>query len=120
MVTRFGIGLALVALASLAAPSALAQRRPGPNASAPDFNRPIDAGSWGGVVRSGPGQNYARLTALREGERVALLFNTGIVWNDFPWFLIRFRDNQLGFMWGGILCSRGAQVAGTYQTCRSD
>jgi hypothetical protein len=116
MTMRFGIGLASLALASLAAPAALAQARP--NASAPDFNRPIDAGSWGGIVRSGPGQNYARLTALREGERVALLFNTGIVWNDFPWFLIRFRDDQLGFMWGGILCSRGAQVAGTYQRCR--
>lgn len=118
MATRFGTGLASLALACLVGAPALAQSRPGPNASAPDFNRPIDAGSWGGVVRSGPSQSYARLTALREGERVALLFNTGIVWNDYPWFLIRFRDNQLGFMWGGILCSRGAQVAGTYQTCR--
>src|ERR1044072_6405237 len=118
MTTRFGIGLASLALAFLVAPPALAQPRPGSNASAPDFNRPIDAGSWGGVVRSGPGQHYARLTALREGERVALLFNTGIMWNDFPWFLIRFRDGQLGFMWGGILCSRGAQATGTYQSCR--
>jgi hypothetical protein len=117
---RFGIGLAQVALASLAAPSGASQRRPAPSASAPDFNRPTDAGSWGGVVRSGPGQTYARLVALREGERVALLFNTGIMWNDYPWFLIRFRDGQLGFMWGGILCSRGAQVPGTYQTCHSN
>ena len=54
---------------------------------------------------------------LWEGERVTLLANTGVVWNEFPWFLIHYRDVQLGFMWGGILCSRGRQVTGTYQTC---
>jgi hypothetical protein len=108
--------LFVLALCLTAVPAS-AQRRPGPAASAPDFNRPIEAGSWGGVVRNGPGQSYARVVSLREGERVSLLFNTGIMWNEYPWFLIRFRDGQLGFMWGGILCSRGAQVTGTYQTC---
>jgi hypothetical protein len=114
MMTRTRLFLMLACL-GVAAP-ALSQPRAAP--SAPDFNRPIEAGSWGGVVRSGPGQSSARIVSLREGERVQLLFNTGIMWNDFPWFLIRFREGQLGFMWGGILCSRGAQVAGTYQTCR--
>ena len=107
----------LVLALCLSATPALAQPRRAP-ASAPDFNRPIEAGSWGGVVRNGPSQSNARITALREGEHVQLLFNTGIMWNDYPWFLIRFRDGQLGFMWGGILCSRGAQVTGTYQSCR--
>ncbi len=107
--------LLVLALCVSAAP-ALSQPRPNP--AAPDFNRPIEAGSWGGIVRNGPSQSNARITSLREGERVALLFNTGIMWNDYPWFLIRFRDGQLGFMWGGILCSRGAQVPGTYETCR--
>ena len=107
--------LLVLALSLVAAP-ALGQPRPAP--SAPDFNRPIEAGSWGGIVRSGPSQGNARLASLREGERVQLLFNTGIMWNDYPWFLIRFRDGQLGFMWGGILCSRGAQVTGTYERCR--
>lgn len=107
----------VLALCLAAAPGA-AQNRQRPAASAPDFDRPIEAGSWGGVVRNGPGQSHARLAALREGERVTLLFNTGIVWNDYPWFLIRYRDGELGFMWGGILCSRGARVTGTYQTCR--
>ena len=114
MKTRTRLCLILACLG--AAAPALSQPRAGP--SAPDFNRPIEAGSWGGVVRSGPSQSNARIVSLREGERVSLLFNTGIMWNDFPWFLIRFRDGQLGFMWGGILCSRGAQVTGTYQTCR--
>jgi hypothetical protein len=115
MAKRFGTGLAVAALAALGAP-ALGQSRPEP--AAPDFNRPIEAGSWGGIVRNGPSQSNARVAALREGERVSLLFNTGIIWNEYPWFLIRFRDGQLGFMWGGILCSRGAQVRGTFQTCR--
>ncbi len=115
MMTRTRLFLMLACL-GVAAP-ALSQPRAGPGPAAPDFNRPIEAGSWGGVVRSGPSQSNARLASLREGERVSLLFNTGIMWNDYPWFLIRFRDGQLGFMWGGILCSRGAQVTGTYRTC---
>ena len=117
MKTRTRLFLMLACLGAAAGP-VLAQNRTRPAASAPDFNRPIEAGSWGGIVRSGPSQSDARVASLREGERVSLLFNTGIVWNDYPWFLIRFRDGQLGFMWGGILCSRGAQVTGTYQRCR--
>jgi hypothetical protein len=81
------------------------------------WDQPVEAGSWGGIVRNGPGQTHARVVSLREGERVTLLFNTGVMWNDYPWFLIRFRDGQLGFMWGGILCSRNTPVAGVYQRC---
>jgi hypothetical protein len=102
-----------ICAAALAAMPAAAQR----NSAALSWDNPVEAGSWGGIVRNGPGQSHARLASLREGERVTLLANTGVVWNDYPWFLIRFRDGQLGFMWGGILCSRGAQVEGTYQRC---
>ena len=77
----------------------------------------VEAGSWGGIVRNGPGMNYARVAALREGERVSLLYNTGIVWNDYPWFLIRLSDGRLGFQWGGILCHRAVRVDGVYQRC---
>lgn len=105
----------LICAAALAAAPAAAQRAA--PAAAVSWENPVAAGSWGGVVRNGPGQSHARITALREGERVTLLANTGVVWNDYPWFLIRFRDGQLGFMWGGILCSRGAQVEGTFQRC---
>ena len=105
----------LICAAAMAAAPASAQR--GAPSAAVSWENPVEAGSWGGVVRNGPGQSHARVTALREGERVTLLANTGVVWNDFPWFLIRFRDGQLGFMWGGILCSRGPQVEGTYQRC---
>lgn len=105
----------LICAAALAAPQAQAQRNA--TSAAPGWENPVEAGSWGGIVRNGPGQSHARLASLREGERVTLLANTGVVWNDYPWFLIRFRDGQLGFMWGGILCSRGPQVEGTYQRC---
>lgn len=82
------------------------------------FDRPVAAGSWGGIVRSGPGMEHARLASLREGERVELLYNTGVVWDGYPWFLIRFRNGQLGFQWGGILCRLEVPVDGLYQTCR--
>ncbi|HTU11933.1 MAG TPA: SH3 domain-containing protein [Allosphingosinicella sp.] len=108
---HFGI---LAAALAIAVAPAQAQRN---QRSAVSWENPVEAGSWGGVVRNGPGQSHARVASLREGERVTLLANTGVVWNEFPWFLIRFRDGQLGFMWGGILCSRGRQVEGTYQSC---
>ncbi len=106
---KYATILALV----LGATAAAAQ---GPVA-APAFDRPIEAGSWGGIVRNGPGMNYARIASLREGERVSLLYNTGIVWNDYPWFLIRLSDGRLGFQWGGILCHRTVRVEGVYQRC---
>ena len=81
------------------------------------FARPVAAGSWGGVVRSGPGMDYPRIAALREGEPVTLLANTHIDRDGYPWFLIRFRGNQLGFQWGGILCRKDVPVDGVYQSC---
>ena len=110
------LGFVAVALAASLAPmQAQAQRNS--RAVEVTWENPVEAGSWGGIVRNGPGQSHARVVALREGERVTLLANTGVVWNEFPWFLIRYRDGQLGFMWGGILCSRGRPVTGTYQSC---
>jgi hypothetical protein len=81
------------------------------------FERPVAAGSWGGIVRAGPGMDYDRVASLREGEAVTLLANTHIERDGYPWFLIRFRGNQLGFQWGGILCRKDIPVAGVYETC---
>ena len=109
----------LIAALAIAAPMARAQTDTGPaRPQPPGFDRPIEAGSWGGIVRNGPGMNHARIALLREGERVTLLYNTGIVWNDYPWFLIRLSDGRLGFQWGGILCQRTVPVEGVYQRCR--
>ena len=109
----------LLMLAScFAAVPAAAQVRPGPASATPAFDRPVEAGSWGGIVRNGPGQSHARVASLREGERVSLLFNTGVMWNDYPWFLIRFRNGELGFQWGGILCRLETPVEGVFEACR--
>ena len=78
---------------------------------------PVEAGSWGGIVRSGPGQQYGKVTSLAEGERITLVARSGVWSNDYPWFEIRFRGNRRGFQWGGIICSIGDQVEGTYETC---
>lgn len=108
----------LIAALALGATAATAQTDTGPaRPAAPGFDRPIEAGSWGGIVRNGPGMNHARIAILQEGDRVTLLYNTGVVWNDFPWFLIRLPDGRLGFQWGGILCHRATPVEGVYQRC---
>jgi hypothetical protein len=108
----------MAALVGTGASLASAQTGPGRAAIEAAFDRPVAAGSWGGVVRSGPGMEHARIALLREGESVALLFNTGIMRDGYPWFLIRFRGDQLGFQWGGILCRLAVPVDGLYETCR--
>lgn len=110
--------IVIAALAALGASSVPAQRGPGRAAAEAGFDRPVAAGSWGGIVRSGPGMEHARVASLREGERVELLYNTGIMRDGYPWFLIRFRGGQLGFQWGGILCRLEVPVDGLYETCR--
>jgi membrane-bound inhibitor of C-type lysozyme len=75
------------------------------------------AGSWGGVVRSGPGMDFARVTSLPEGEPITVVANTGVVMNGYPWFKIRYRGKTTGFHWGGIMCAIGAPVTGLYEIC---
>jgi len=77
---------------------------------------PRKAKSWGGIVRSGPGQKYRKLASLREGEWITILKRTNKMFNGHPWFKIKYRG-RIGFKWGGILCSVGEQIEGTYQTC---
>jgi hypothetical protein len=108
----------IAALAGLGASLASAQTRPNRAPAEAGFDHPVAAGSWGGIVRNGPGMEHGRLASLREGERVELLYNTGIMWDGYPWFLIRFRNGQLGFQWGGILCRLELPVNGLYETCR--
>jgi len=77
---------------------------------------PRKAKSWGGVVRSGPGMKFKKRASLKEGEWITLLERTNKMMNGYPWFKIKYRG-RVGFKWGGILCSVGTQVEGTYQTC---
>lgn len=77
---------------------------------------PRQAKSWGGIVRSGPGQHYKKRASLKEGEWITLLGPTNDVMNNYPWFKIKYRG-RIGYQWGGIICSVGTHVEGTYQVC---
>lgn len=85
--------------------------------SGPDGALTVAGQSYGGVVRSGPSRSSARIGSLREGEPVTILADTGVVWNNYRWFRIRFRGNRTGFQWGGILCARRTLVPGIYKVC---
>ncbi|MEC9367616.1 MAG: MliC family protein [Pseudomonadota bacterium] len=77
---------------------------------------PFEAKSWGGIVRSGPGQHFARAASLAEGERITVLQRTPETFQDRPWFLIRYRGTT-GYHWGGIICPIGQAVDGTFEVC---
>jgi hypothetical protein len=75
------------------------------------------AKSWGGVVRSGPAMDSKKLASLTEGERILVIESSGVEMNGYPWFKIRYRGNNIGYQWGGIICPVGKPVAGTFQKC---
>lgn len=95
----------------------------GPAASQPAqqpqrYDYPMVAGTWGGIVRSGPGQDNDKVASLKEGEEVTLMGPPiAVTPNDFPWFEIAFRNGQTGYMWGGILCSTGAERPDLFRLC---
>ncbi len=78
---------------------------------------PILAGSWGGIVRAGPGKQHARLATLAEGESITLIEPTHVEQDGFLWFRIEYRGNREGYHWGGIICAVGEPIPGTYETC---
>jgi hypothetical protein len=78
---------------------------------------PLEAASWGGVVRTGPGKSYDRIGTLEEGEHIMLLENTGVMENGFPWFKVEIWGSREGYQWGGIICGLNAPVEGAYEVC---
>lgn len=87
-------------------------------APAQQFDYPMVAGTWGGIVRSGPGQDNARVASLKEGEEVTLMAPPlAVSTGDYPWFKIAFRDGTIGYMWGGLLCSTGAERPDIFKLC---
>jgi hypothetical protein len=94
---------------------------PSPSPTAPavsandDF--PVAAGSWGGVLRDGPGREYRQIGSLKEGEPVTLMGRSDVVEDGFPWFKITSQSGQTGYQWGGILCSTGAERPDLFKTC---
>ena len=87
-----------------------------PSISAND-DFPVAAGSWGGVLRDGPGRKYRQIGSLKEGETVTLMGRSDVVEDGFPWFKITTQNGQTGYQWGGILCSTGAERPDLFQTC---
>lgn len=74
--------------------------------------------SLGGVLRAGPGINYARTGSLHEGTPLTIVRRTRQYMNGYDWFEVRTADGQTGYQWGGIMCSAGSQVEGLLQVCR--
>lgn len=95
-----------------------ASEPPRQTAAAAPNDFPVEAGSWGGIVRSGPGQDYAKQDSLSEGETVSLMGVAPELDNGYPWFKIWYgKDQRKGYMWGGILCAKGAERPDVYKTC---
>ena len=86
-------------------------------AQAQNTTFPVEAGSWGGKVRTGPGSSFKQVAGLKEGDTVKLLEDTGVQMNGFPWFKIEFGEGQTGYKWGGVLCSRKTKVKGLFRQC---
>lgn len=86
---------------------------------APADDYPTVAGSWGGIVRDGPGQSFRKVASLEEGEQVTLMARSDVVENGFPWFKIAYGGGEAGYQWGGILCSAGAERPDLFKTCPS-
>lgn len=76
-----------------------------------------DVASWGGVVRSGPGMETNRVDSLQRGEAIEILQDSGVFMNGYNWFQIRYRGNQIGYQWGGIMCGRSQPVPGVHEVC---
>nr|WP_321442706.1 SH3 domain-containing protein [uncultured Cohaesibacter sp.] len=78
---------------------------------------PLEAETGGGIVRSGPGTQYRRVTSLPEFTPIMVTGSTGVMFNGYPWFTIQYRGNRSGYMWGGIICSTRTPFQGTFDTC---
>ena len=113
--TGFQADLARAYVKKLAAQPAAAPSQAAPAAASGEF--PTPAGSWGGVVRDGPGQNYRKVDSLQEGDPVTLIGPTDVMDNGYPWFRIAYAGGGSGYQWGGILCSIGAERPDLFQTC---
>ena len=80
----------------------------------------VEAGSWGGKVRAGPGKEFAKIGSLKNGDPVILVESTKIFLDGYEWFKIIYNNNSVGYHWGGILCGFDIPISGTYSVCEFD
>jgi hypothetical protein len=76
----------------------------------------VEGVSFGGVVRAGPGMQFAKVASLREGEPVMILEDSGVRMGEYLWFRIAWRGKS-GYMWGGLLCAH-SEMTGVLEICR--
>lgn len=90
---------------------------PPPPQTAVVYDYPMVAGTWGGIVRNGPGQGYNQVDSLSSGSMVTLMAPPLTMENGYPWFKIAYGNEREGFMWGGIICSTGAERQDMFKLC---
>jgi hypothetical protein len=73
--------------------------------------------SLGGRVRKGPGTNYQQIGSLSFGEPVVLQARSGVVMDGYEWFKILYGKGQIGYQWGGIMCSKALHITGLFAPC---
>ncbi|UIP07955.1 SH3 domain-containing protein [Erythrobacter sp. SDW2] len=72
-----------------------------------EWAAPGGAITWGGNVRSGPGQEFKRVAGVPLGVNVETIAVTDRTWLDeYPWYKVRLPDGTEGYIAGGLLCSR--------------
>lgn len=59
--------------------------------------------SYGGVLRSGPGQEFSKVASVREGDSVEVLEDPNVWMDGYKWFKVR-TPQGVGYHWGGIFC----------------
>lgn len=82
---------------------------------------PAKGAALGGKVRGAPGTQHPQTGSLAEGVQVELLYDTGEMFNGYPWFEVGYPNDKgeyaTGYVWGGILCSFDAEFYGVYNQC---
>jgi hypothetical protein len=106
--------------ATTARPPVTTARPPATTARPGAGGFPIEAGSWGGRVRSGPGTTYGQVASTAEGDPVTLLGVTDVGGSSNPWFSIRLSNGQTGYQSGSLICGVNSPVTGAKGLCPSN
>ncbi|GAA4041705.1 hypothetical protein GCM10022213_09950 [Parerythrobacter jejuensis] len=63
--------------------------------------------TWGGMIRSGPGKDFPSVGSVMMGRNVTVIARTDQTWlREYPWFKVRFAGGGVGYIAGGLLCTR--------------
>jgi len=94
-------------------------RNPGNPGGRPGRGEAVSAPglSYGGHLRAGPSTRTASRGILREGNKIFIIRDTGIKWNNYNWFQVRWRG-RVGYHWGGIMCA-DTEISGVFRICGS-